>query len=101
MNASTLELATPLAMKPQAAAIGAFRIETITDEGAFRALKDEWGKLLEASRSDSLFLTWEWLHTWWTHLSGGTTLAIVTLRRGAELMAIAPFVSKGMNALGI
>ena len=65
-------------------------IERIEDIGGFEKLKAEWNELLEASSSPCLFLTWEWLYTWWKHLSQGRRLFIITVRDGGELAAIAP-----------
>jgi hypothetical protein len=36
------------------------RIEPHYESGGFWALKPEWGGLLERSRCNTLFLTWEW-----------------------------------------
>src|SRR3989442_9118161 len=69
-------------------------IETIEDAAGFEELRNEWDALLEASASNSFFLTWEWLYPWWKHLSGDRTLRIVTLRSGGELIAIAPLASR-------
>ncbi len=66
------------------------RVEKIADAARFASLHEEWDELLHASRSDCLFLTWEWLHTWWKHLADGRRLSILALRRGAQLTAIAP-----------
>ena len=52
---------------------------------------DEWDELLQASASNCIFLTWEWLYTWWKHLAGDKALYIITARSGRELVAIAPF----------
>jgi CelD/BcsL family acetyltransferase involved in cellulose biosynthesis len=38
-------------------------------------------------------LTWEWLFTWWKHFSAGRKLAILAVRAGPELIALAPLVS--------
>jgi CelD/BcsL family acetyltransferase involved in cellulose biosynthesis len=65
-------------------------IERIEDLGGFEKLREEWAALLDASASNSLFLTWEWLYTWWKHLSEGRRLFIITVRYGRELVAIAP-----------
>ena len=46
------------------------RVELIEDPDRFRSLRGEWHGLLEQSTSDCPFLTWEWLHTWWTHFAG-------------------------------
>ncbi len=103
MSVGTVQLA-PLALgltpahTTEAAGLG---VETIVDMAGFAALGNEWGRLLAASPSDNLFLTWEWLHTWWTHLAGRRRLAILAVRRGKELVAIAPFASKGASLLGV
>jgi len=66
-------------------------IETIRDPRAFSALREEWNALNARSRSRSFFLTWEWLHTWWTHLRGDRQLALLVARDGATIVGIAPF----------
>jgi CelD/BcsL family acetyltransferase involved in cellulose biosynthesis len=67
-----------------------FRIAVVDNAADFAAMREEWNELLSASRSDSVFLTWEWLHTWWIHLGRGRSLFIVTVRSGSQLVAIAP-----------
>jgi CelD/BcsL family acetyltransferase involved in cellulose biosynthesis len=66
-------------------------VEQLAEAEAFSELRQEWVELLEASESACIFLTWEWLHTWWKHLAGGRRLAILAVRRGSELIALAPF----------
>ena len=66
-------------------------VERIADVPGFEALRDEWSDLLESSDADCLFLTWEWLSTWWKHLAGDRRLAILALRHGGRLVALAPF----------
>jgi CelD/BcsL family acetyltransferase involved in cellulose biosynthesis len=79
--------------------MAAITVATITDAATFRDLREEWTDLLERSSADCLFLTWEWLYTWWTHLGVGRRLFIVTVRRGGELIAIAPLaISAGRRA---
>jgi len=68
-----------------------FTVETIDDGPSFAKLKSDWGDLLESSASQSLFLTWEWLHTWWKHLAADRQLSILAVRCGGELAALAPF----------
>lgn len=47
------------------------RIEVHFESGGFAALRPEWDGLLQRSRCDTLFLTWEWQSTWWKHLGEG------------------------------
>jgi len=65
-------------------------IETIAEAEGFRRLRPEWDELLSTSSSDSLFLTWDWMYTWWKHLGGGRRLSILAVRSAGELIAVAP-----------
>jgi len=65
-------------------------IQCVEDPSSFTDLREEWDELLAASPVDCLFLTWEWLHTWWKHLAGRRQLCLRLVRYGRELEAIAP-----------
>jgi CelD/BcsL family acetyltransferase involved in cellulose biosynthesis len=72
-------------------------IDTIRDVPAFERLRDEWTELLSASASDCVFLTWEWLFTWWQHLGGRRQLAIVAVRDEGRLIGLAPLGVSGLS----
>lgn len=74
-------------------------VETISDIHEFESLRDEWNSLLRDSRSDSLFLTWEWLFTWWKVLGAHFKLNIVRVRSGSTLLALLPLFRGQANAL--
>ena len=65
-------------------------VETIGEVSAFAALQPEWDELLQSSDSNGLFLTWEWLYTWWKHLAGDRQLWILAVRCEGELAALVP-----------
>jgi len=65
-------------------------IQWIEKTGEFDSLREEWAQLLAGSASDCVFLTWEWLRTWWCHLAGRRQLRIAAVRSGGELVALAP-----------
>ncbi len=72
----------------------AFTVERITDEAALDAIRDDWNELLQSSRADCLFLTWEWAATWWKYLGAPGRLIVLAVRHQAttgELIALAPF----------
>lgn len=69
---------------------GPWLVERIADAAGFAALRSDWDELLEASPADSFFLTWEWLFTWWQHLAGERRLALLAVRNGRQLVAVAP-----------
>lgn len=75
------------------AGVGADRLmitEIRTIEG-FSALAPEWRALLQESNVDCMFLTWEWLYTWWKCLAGPRRLLILAIHRQNALVGIAPF----------
>jgi len=101
MSLDALRLTSGLIVpSPAIAGDAPLRVQTLVDSNEFAGLRDEWSSLLAESSSDSLFVTWEWLHTWWNHLRGDAKLALMTVRRGGELVAIAPFASHGANLFG-
>ena len=69
-------------------------VQSIEDSTAFEGLREEWTALLAESPADGLFLTWEWLFTWWTHLGARRRLAILTVRSDGDLIAVAPLASR-------
>jgi CelD/BcsL family acetyltransferase involved in cellulose biosynthesis len=69
-------------------------LTVVEDPARFAAIREEWTELLQNSDADNLFLTWEWLHTWWRHLGAGRKLSIVMLRSGRKLLALAPLIER-------
>src|SRR5512140_2391332 len=65
-------------------------IRWIETAGEFDSLRGDWDQLLASSASDCVFLTWDWLRTWWTHLGARRRLRIVTVRKEGRLIALAP-----------
>jgi CelD/BcsL family acetyltransferase involved in cellulose biosynthesis len=65
-------------------------IEEIRDVARFRALKEEWNELLADSAANCIFLTWEWLYTWWCHLAEDRKLHLMLVRNEGRLIALAP-----------
>jgi len=58
----------------------------------FSALRTEWNDLLSRSSADTIFLTWEWLFSWWqSYASPRDLLYIIVIREGTgELVGIVP-----------
>jgi CelD/BcsL family acetyltransferase involved in cellulose biosynthesis len=70
-------------------------VETVEDGARFEALREEWDELLHDSSSDCIFLTWEWLYTWWRHLAGERKLHLILLRNeDGRLIALAPLARR-------
>jgi len=75
-------------------------VQRVGDLAGFEALREEWNELLHASDSYSLFLTWEWLSTWWKHLAGDRRLSILAVRWRGKLAALAPLCTRPPSLLG-
>jgi CelD/BcsL family acetyltransferase involved in cellulose biosynthesis len=70
------------------------KIETIETFDEFLNLENEWNALLRAASADCVFLTHEWLSTWWKHLGENRRLHIITVRDGNRLVGILPLAIK-------
>jgi len=68
------------------------KVSILTDTLGFKSLKYEWGSLHQKSNSNSIFLSWEWLFTWWSTFNIDFDLNIIVVRDGAgELVGLGPF----------
>jgi CelD/BcsL family acetyltransferase involved in cellulose biosynthesis len=75
--------------------------EVVDDDRAFTGLERPWNELLNASSANCPFLTWEWLHAWWTHLGSRRRLRLVSVRLGRELLAMAPLAASRYSVPGL
>jgi len=67
-----------------------FNITEINGTNQFLELRHEWNKLLERSRDKNIFLTWEYLSTYWKHFGKDKKLRILCIEDKNEIIAIAP-----------
>jgi CelD/BcsL family acetyltransferase involved in cellulose biosynthesis len=77
-------------------------IEAVTTAGQFDALAPAWADLLAASPRRSVFLSHEWLASWWiTHPSPGSALCVLVARDDDGISALAPLVRVRRRYLGV
>jgi CelD/BcsL family acetyltransferase involved in cellulose biosynthesis len=72
-------------------------IDEIGSDEGFRALRPAWSELLADSDTASVFLTWEWLYSWWRHIGAPFRPAILTVRNAGRLEAIVPLSWHGWD----
>ncbi len=72
-----------------------FNLDCLTTGEQFRELEPEWNTLLQRTAVDSVFLTWEYLSTWWKHYGDHFRLRVLTARSGDDgrLVGIAPMMT--------
>jgi CelD/BcsL family acetyltransferase involved in cellulose biosynthesis len=64
----------------------------ISTAGDFDNLRDDWTELFEAAAPGSVFLSFEWMFTWWKHWGERRALAIVAVQDACgRLVGLAPF----------
>lgn len=71
-------------------------VDILTRSEQFHRLSDEWNTLLQGSSANNIFLTWEWVSTWWKYFHDSSSLWIVTVRhpQSKQLLGLAPLVIK-------
>lgn len=71
-----------------------YQIRIIKTTPEFEALKYPWQDLLQTCETNTIFLTWEWLFTWWRNFNQGKRLFILTVwEHRQRLVGVAPFFS--------
>ena len=69
------------------------RLDVVTDDDGFSALRGEWSDLAAGDPEPNVFLTWPWAHAWWQHFGRGRahhTLHIVVVRDTLGPVGLAP-----------
>lgn len=76
-------------------------IECLQTDEAFQALSKEWNKLLNNSDSNNIFLTWEWISSWWEFFKEDVRLYLITVRdEKGQLIGIAPLKIDKLSSQG-
>jgi CelD/BcsL family acetyltransferase involved in cellulose biosynthesis len=69
-------------------------LQLIDQPDEFFRMRDEWDALLGNSVSDCVFLTHDWLSTWWKHLAADRRLSILAARDGDRLVGLLPLAER-------
>ena len=77
------------------------KVEAIKTIQEFQNLREDWNYLLSASKADNIFLTWEWLFTWWEVYGVNKELCILLIKEEDKLIGIAPLMITKENVVGI
>lgn len=74
------------------------RVATLDD---FRSSRERWNQLVFSMAQPSVFLTWEWIYTWWEYFgTARRKLFVLFVYRQGELKAILPLFREGSKSLG-
>jgi len=68
-------------------------LRVIAEPEGFESLAGIWDSLLQRNGEDnSIYLTHEWLSTWWRHFGEGKKLNILLMERDEQVMGIVPLM---------
>lgn len=81
--------------------IDSITFEYISNENDFLTLKETWNYLLQNSLSDNIYLTWEYLYTWWQTFQEGKELLIIIMKENNNIIGIAPLYRTKLIFFGI
>jgi CelD/BcsL family acetyltransferase involved in cellulose biosynthesis len=69
-------------------------ISKITTDAGFLRLRERWNSLLSQSSNNTIFLTWEWLYSWWEIFKDNRKLFILIAKENKEIVGIAPLLRR-------
>jgi CelD/BcsL family acetyltransferase involved in cellulose biosynthesis len=67
----------------------------------FLNYKTEWEEALQRSVDNHIFLTWEWLSTWWKHFGDDRIFSLITVSDDEKLIAAAPLMNSKYKLAGL
>ena len=70
--------------------LGDLRLSVVTDAADLAGMREAWNEAAAADPTPNVYLTWEWVHTWWTHFGEGNELHVLVVRDDDGIVAIAP-----------
>jgi len=76
-------------------------VAVVRDAAGLAALAPEWDDLLARSASDTVFLTWDWLWTWWEVYGADLEPCVATVREDGRLVAAAPLKIEERRRYGL
>jgi CelD/BcsL family acetyltransferase involved in cellulose biosynthesis len=74
-------------------------IERVAEQD-FAGMRERWNRLLDRSPTNEIFLSWEWMHSWWNAFKNDNKQLLILIGtdiRG-DLIGIAPFYVEHRNS---
>lgn len=68
------------------------RVSELTSFNEFLDLERVWDQVLEKSKDNDVFSTWEWLWCWWKYFGKGRDLRILIAKENGNVVGIAPLM---------
>lgn len=76
-------------------------VEVIDTFDKLLSLEKAWNTALMRSSSNFIFLTFEWIRTWWEHYGQRRRLLVLVVRKEGEISCIAPLMTSLSSRFGL
>ncbi|MGA3297373.1 MAG: GNAT family N-acetyltransferase [Candidatus Bathyarchaeia archaeon] len=76
-------------------------IREFTNLKELRELEDTWNSVLQKSKDNNVFSTWEWLSLWWQYFGKESQLRVLVAQEGDEVLGIAPLMLSKCQGLNL
>ncbi len=77
------------------------QVRPVTTPAELLELQGDWERLLTHAPAANVFLTFDWLSTWWRHYGGARRLCVLAAYEGKELTGLAPLMIEERRLLGL
>jgi len=77
------------------------KIKVLKKEEEFKDIAKDWDILLQKSNSNTIYLNWKWLYTWYLIFKEDRELNILLVYDNEELVGIAPLISRKIKRFGL
>jgi CelD/BcsL family acetyltransferase involved in cellulose biosynthesis len=81
--------------------MSAISVDVINDYSTFVRLEHRWNETVDRAALTHPFLRHEWLRSWWDSFGQGRTLAVMVVRAGNRILALAPLMLETARMYGV
>jgi CelD/BcsL family acetyltransferase involved in cellulose biosynthesis len=76
------------------------QVQAIRSYSEFLAMREDWERMMERAPAANIFLTHDWLATWWRHYGNGNRIYILAVYEAKELIGLAPLMIQERRLAG-
>ncbi len=81
--------------------MSAIAVDVIDNFAAFDRLAPQWNDTVDRAGLTHPFLRHEWLRCWWDSFGEGRSLAVMVVRAGSRIIALAPLMFETVRMYGV
>ena len=81
--------------------MSAVAVDVVNDHSTFVGLERQWNETVDRAGLTHPFLRHEWLRCWWESFGQGRSLAVMVVRSGNRILALAPLMLETARMHGI